>query len=150
MLSKLLSLYHNFSLGASALAASRLKQGSKQKNCFAVPSMPLPPVYLVELFGEAHDPSLSTDVCARLPVAIQKVHSQLMRHRQSARVKVSYDAAGGVDGVAFLDQEDCLLACITAYRMEHDNEAVSLEPLKPALLLPEPLRSQALNQLFTF
>lgn len=109
-----------------------------------------PPVYLVELFGEVEDPSLATDVCAQLAVALQQVHAHLVEAPPPARVDVAYDDHGEVVGVCFLDKDECLLACITTYRLERDTAQPTLPELSAALALSEPARTAALNSIFQF
>jgi hypothetical protein len=89
-------------------------------------------------------------MCAKLAVAMQKVHAYLAELRESSRVELSYDVDGQLEGVGFFNGVDDLMSCITVYHLERDSDQPNMPELIRALLLPEPACSAAINALFKF
>lgn len=114
-----------------------------------VPQMPAPS-YLVELIDPTTGIAGEVDLCAKLPVAIQRVHEHLKEHGARPRVETSYDKEGQLEGVGFFDPAGQLMSCITVYYLERDTDEPSMPDLVRALELTEPARSIALNAIFNF
>lgn len=108
------------------------------------------PSYLVELFDPESGISHGVDVCAKLAVALQKVHAHLKSLQVSSRVELSYDPQGLLDGVGFFDGVNELTSCITVYHLARDTDEPSMPDIIRALTLPEPARTVAMNNIFKF
>lgn len=108
------------------------------------------PCYLVELLNPQTCVTVDSDVCADLAVAVQRVYEHLKRESASARVEISYDKDGLVEGIGFFNNVNDLISCITVFHLARDSDVANLEGLLQALSSSEPARTQALNTLFKF
>lgn len=115
-----------------------------------MPNITASPSYLVELIHPLTGVSQDVDVCAKLPVAIQRVYQHLKEHAATPRVELSYDVRGHLEGVGFFDSTNELISCITVYHLERDTDVATMPDLIRALELHEPARSVALNSIFQF
>ena len=111
---------------------------------------PAAPSYLVELFDPKNGIPQGVDVCAKLAVAMQKVHAHLKSLSESSRVELSYDPQGHVEGVGFFNGVNEPISCITVYHLERDTDEPSIQGIIRALTLAEPARSEALTEIFKF
>lgn len=84
--------------------------------------MPFPtnPVYLVELFSLDEGGLDSADVSAELALALQAVYWHLKGGADPVTVKVSEEAVGKLQGIAFLRPDETLLATITVYSLDQE------------------------------
>lgn len=110
----------------------------------------IPPCYLVELLNPHNSVTVESDICANFAVAVQRVFDHLKKERASARVEVSYDKAGEVEGMAFFNGVNDIISCITVFHLERDTDVASNKGLLDALELNEPNRTKALNEIFKF
>jgi hypothetical protein len=78
------------------------------------------PVYLVELFSLESGGLDWADVSASLGLALEEVYWHLLTYDAEVDVKVSEDAQGQLEGVAFLRDDNSILATITAYHLERE------------------------------
>lgn len=84
--------------------------------------MPFPtnPVYLVELFSLEAGGLDSADVSAQLALALQSVYWHLRGCSEPVRVRVSEEPEGQLQGIAFLRDDESLLATITVYSLDQE------------------------------
>jgi hypothetical protein len=85
---------------------------------------PPPPIYLVELLNPLSGELDDADVYARLDTAVEKAYVHCLN--QAVHVDVSADESSLIEGVAFFDAQGELLACVTAYQMDRDNEVPTI------------------------
>lgn len=110
----------------------------------------LTPAHLVELMEPCSLQILEVDLCARLDVALQRVHEHLQGTKTRCRVEFSYDEQGQLEGVGFFNASNELVSCITVYRLARDNDVSNMKALNAALSLDEPARTEAVNSIFQF
>lgn len=118
--------------------------------CFLMP-FPTNPVYLVELFSIEAGGLDSADVSAQLALALQTVYWHLQGSSEPVRVRVSEDSDGKLEGIAFLREDETLLATITVYSLDQERakKAEHVGALHTIAQLTDARQMQArLNQLF--
>lgn len=109
-----------------------------------------PPAYLVEILAPVSTETLETDLHADLGVAIDRIYSHFAGAGRPVGVESSYTEDGELEGIAFFDQAQQLVACMTVYRLDRDCDEVATPGIVQALALAEPARTAALGALFTF
>lgn len=106
------------------------------------------PIFLVELMSPPTGEVQFSDVCARLDVSVEKAIKHLKSYLgESFRAEASYDAEGQLCGIGFFGLDGELASCITAYRMDRDDEIPSDARVIAACTYTGPALDQALNQL---
>lgn len=108
-----------------------------------------PDVLLVELMNPETGEIVDTDVTAKLELAVEKVYQHT--HQISALVgdvDVSYDDEE-LEGLAFFNDEQEMLACITVYRLERDTGSAQLPALSEACCADKADLKQRLTTLFS-
>lgn len=88
-----------------------------------------PPVYLVELFDLESGGLEWADVSADLALSLQAVYWHLLVFDEKVVVRVSEDRHQALEGVAFLREDESLLATVTVYRLDRE-QAESGEHVK--------------------
>ena len=98
-----------------------LKPPSKRSSLRSLHLTP-PQTYLVELMHPLSGEVVLTDVCAHLDAAVQRAidHSR-QPGTGPVRSEVSVDQ-GVLEGIAFFNQSDEIIACVTRYHLERDTE----------------------------
>lgn len=83
-----------------------------------------PEVFLVETFDTCSGVAQECDVYAKLELAVEAVYEELVQPPGcEVRVEVSLDEDGELEGVGFFDRGYAMLACITVYRLERENDS---------------------------
>lgn len=83
------------------------------------------PVYLVELFDLESGGLDGADVSANLGLSLQAVYWHLLMYDDKVIVKVNEDKQQALEGIAFLRADDSILATITVYHLEREQEDAS-------------------------
>lgn len=84
--------------------------------------MNFPPVYLAELLDTSSDEILSTDVFAKLELAVEAVyeHARTVPGLRQVSVEVSFDSDGEIEGVGIFDENEQPVAYITVYHLDRE------------------------------
>lgn len=107
-----------------------------------------PPVYLAELLVEAAGDVEFADVFARLDTAVDAAYRHAQTHGGiGCYSEVSVTETGEIDGVGFFTAPGDLIAFVTVYQMEHDQEEPQLEVIRTACLAPPAEMQSYLNSL---
>ncbi len=106
-------------------------------------------MYLVELMYSDNGEVAEADVCAHLDVALDKayLHLQTLEMLEDPRAEVSFDEDGELEGVGFFDAHENMLACVTVYHLDRDNEQASEPAIAQACAGPRDRLQDALNAL---
>ncbi len=106
-------------------------------------------MYLVELMYSDTGDVAEADVCAHLDVALDKayLHLQTLDAIEGPRAEVSFDDEGELEGVGFFDADENMLACVTVYHLDRDNEQASVAAIAAACAGPRDGLQDALNAL---
>lgn len=107
-----------------------------------------PFVYLVELFN-IHSFSLEeADVCATIPLALQRVYDHLHRYCDTTYSDVSHDDDGILEGIAVFTETGEMLACVAVYHLDRDTGEVSPQLEKACADSSSPSFAETLSSLF--
>lgn len=86
-----------------------------------LPLKHFPVVYLVELMNPKTGDIEEADICAKLELAVEKVHAHLTEYSDLlVEVEVSLDEDEAIEGLGFFDEDHEILSCITVYHLDRD------------------------------